>query len=137
MPMDLIGWIVMGSPVGWLMMRPPILQLGLEFNYFMGTSFFLLRIFLLLSRGYLCEAFEGFFILALIFCQLILSSGPLAPSSHKARYNPLLAWQTQCLNQCRGWMRGKVMKNDKYGGNGRWPFMNLPGGNSLLREPTC
>jgi hypothetical protein len=128
MPMDLRGW---------LRMRHPILQLGLDFIYFIGTSFFLLRSLLLLSRGYLREASGGFFLLALIFFHLLLPSGPLAPSSHKARYNPLLAWQTQCPNQCRGWMRGKVMKSDKYGGNGRWPFMNPPSGNSLLREPTC
>jgi hypothetical protein len=125
------------GPNSWLVMRPPILQLGLEFIYFMGPSFFLLRSLLLLYRGSLCEASKGFVLLAFIFCQLLLPSGPLAPSSHKARYNPFLAWQTQCPNQCRGWMRGKMMKSDKYGGNGRWPFMNPPDGNSVLSETTC
>jgi hypothetical protein len=93
MPMDLIGWLVM---------RPPILQLGLEFIYFMGPSFFLLRSLLFLSRDPLGEASEGFVLLDFIFFQLLLPSGPLSPSSHKARYNPLLAWKTQCPNQCRG-----------------------------------
>jgi hypothetical protein len=95
----------------------PILQLRLDLLFY-GFLCFLLRSFLLLSRGSLGEASEGFVLLAFIFCELLLPSGHLAPSSHKVRYNPLLVWQTQCSNQCRGWMRGKKMKSDKYGGNG-------------------
>jgi hypothetical protein len=29
-----------------------------------------------------------------------------------------------------GWMSGRKMKSGKYGGSGRWPFMNPPSGNS-------
>jgi hypothetical protein len=103
--------------IGWLVMRPPILQLGLDFIIFYGSLCFLLRSLLFLSRGSLGEASEGFILLDFIFFQLLLPSGPLAPSSHKVRYNPLLAWKTQCPNQCMGWMRGKKMKSGKYGGN--------------------
>jgi hypothetical protein len=127
-PMDLIGWLVM---------RHPILQLGIEFIYFMGPSLFLLRSLLLLYRGSLGEEYESFVLLDFIFFLILLPLGPLAPSFHKARYNPLLDWKTQCPNQCRGCVRRKMMKSDKYGGNGQWPFMNPPNGNSLLREPTC
>jgi hypothetical protein len=89
------------------------------FYYFYASLCFLLRSLLLLSRGSLGEASEGFILLAFIFCQLLLPSWPLAPSSHKVKYNPLLDWETQCTNQCMGWMRGKKMKSDKYGGNER------------------
>jgi hypothetical protein len=88
--------------IGWLVMRPPILQLGLEFIYFMGPSFFLLRSLLLLSRGSLGEASEGFLLLAFIFCQLLLPSGPLAPSSHKARYNPLTSLENPMPEPMQG-----------------------------------
>jgi hypothetical protein len=53
--------------IGWLVMRPPILQLGLEFIYFMDPSFFLLRSLLLLSQESLGEAFEGFDLLPATF----------------------------------------------------------------------
>ena len=99
-------------------------------SLFYGSPLFLLRNLLLLSRGSLGEASQGFILLSFIFCQLLFPSKPLAPSSHKVRYNPLLAWKTQCPNQCMGWMRGKKMKSGKYGGNERWPFMNPPSGNS-------
>ena len=78
MPMDLIGWLVM---------RPPIHQLGLEFYLFYGSLLFLLRSLLLLSQGSLGKESQGL-ILDFNFFQLLLPSGPLAPSSHKARYNP-------------------------------------------------
>jgi hypothetical protein len=48
------------------------------------------------------EASEGLFLLAFIFCQLLLPSGPLAPSSHKARYNPLLAWKNPMPEPMQG-----------------------------------
>jgi hypothetical protein len=78
MPMDLIGR---------LMMRPPIHQLGLELLFYFTSPLFLLRSLLLLSQESLGKASQGFN-LAFNFCQLLLPSGPLAPSSHKARYNP-------------------------------------------------
>ena len=105
------------------------------FIIFYGSLCFLLRSFLLLSWGSLGEASQGFILLAFIFCQLLLPSGPLAPSSHKVRYNPLICWPTQCLNQCMGWMKGKKMKSGKYGGRGRWNFMNPPVETQTLWEP--
>jgi hypothetical protein len=108
MPMDLIGW---------LGMRSLILQLGLDF-IILCSLHFLLRSLLFLSQGSLGEASEGFVLFDFIFFQLLLPYGPLYPSSHEVRYNPLLAWKTQFLNQCRGWMRRKMMESDKYGGNG-------------------
>ena len=63
--------------------------------YYMGPPFFLLRSLLLLSRGSLGEESQGFILLDFVFCQLLLPSGTLAPSSHKIRYNPMLAWQTR------------------------------------------
>jgi hypothetical protein len=109
MPMDLIGW---------LMMRPPILQSGLDLIILWVPLFLAEKPFIAFS-GSLGEASEGFNLFDFIFCQQLVPYGPLAPSSHKVRYNPLLAWQTQCPKQCRGWMRGKKMKSDKYGGNAR------------------
>jgi hypothetical protein len=58
------------------------------FIIFMGPSCFLLRSLLLLSRGSLGEASRGFIFRLLSFASLLLPSGPLAPSSHKARCNP-------------------------------------------------
>jgi hypothetical protein len=110
MPMDLIGW---------LMMRPPILQLGLDLLFFHGSLCFLLRSFLLLSRGSLGEASQGVILLVLIFCQLLLPSGPLAPSSHKVRYNPYIFGQPNARINVKGWMSGKKMKSGKYCGNGQ------------------
>jgi hypothetical protein len=100
------------------MMRPPILQLGLDFIILWVPLFLAKKPFIAFS-GIPGEASKGFVLLDFIFCQLLLPSGPLAPSPHKVRYNPLLAWQTQCPNQCRGWMRGKKMKSDKHYENGR------------------
>ena len=92
MPMDLIGWLVM---------RPPILQLGLDFLFFNGSLCFLLRSFLLLSRGSLGEASRGFIFRLLSFTNLLLPSGPLAPSSHKIRCSPENR-STQCPDKCNG-----------------------------------
>ena len=63
-PLPLCGYQLNSSVTllhaqGWLAMRPPILQLGIDFIYFIGPSFFLLRSLLLLSRGSLGEASEG------------------------------------------------------------------------------
>ena len=51
---------------------------------------FLLRSFQLISLESLSEASQRFQKLSFNSCQLLLPSSPLAPSSHKARYN--LSW---------------------------------------------
>jgi hypothetical protein len=67
------GEIAPGSIIGWLVMRPPILLARSCFCYFsLGPSYFLLRGFLLPSRGPLGEAslgfiFYGFYLLPAAF----------------------------------------------------------------------
>ena len=100
------------------------------FYYFMGPSVSCWEAFYCFLGDPWAKHLKVLFIWLFLFCQLLLPSGPLAPSSHKAMYNPLLAWKTQCMNQCRGWMRGEKIKSDKYGGNGWWPLINPPSGNS-------
>jgi hypothetical protein len=77
MPMDLIG----------LVMRPPILQLGLVLLFLWVPMFLVEKPFTAFS-GIPGQSISRFHSLASIFCQLLLPAGPLAPSSHKVRYNP-------------------------------------------------
>jgi hypothetical protein len=100
-------------------MRPPILQLGLDLFIFYGSLCFFLRSFLLLSWESLGEASQGFLLLDFIFCQLLLPSGPLSPSSHKLRYNPYIFGQPNAQTSVIGWMSRKKMESGKYGGNER------------------
>jgi hypothetical protein len=87
--------------IGWLVMRPPILWLGLVLLFFLGPSCFLLRSLLLLSRGSLGEASRGFILRLLSFTSLLLPSGPLAPSSHEIRCSPENR-STQCPDKWNG-----------------------------------
>ena len=87
------------------------------FIIFMGLSCFLLRSFLLLSRGSLGEASQGFIIGFKKF-PATFTVWAFSPFFPQDKVQPLLAWKTQCSNQCRGYMRQKMMKSDKYGRNG-------------------
>jgi hypothetical protein len=71
------------------------------FVIFTGPSCFLLRSLLLLSRGSLGEASRGFILRLLSFASLLLPSGPLAPSSHEVRCNPVNR-STHCLDKWNG-----------------------------------
>jgi hypothetical protein len=92
--------------IGWLVMRPPIL-LTRSCSYFSGPSCFLLRGFLLPSRGSLGEASRGFVSRLLSFTKLLLPSGPLAPSSHEIRCNPTNR-STQCPDKGNGTGEGEI-----------------------------
>jgi hypothetical protein len=84
------------------MMKPPILQLGLDLFIFYVSLYFLLRIFLLISWGSLGEESQGFLLLDFIFFHLLLPSGPLSPYSHKVRYNPYIFGQPSAQTSVMG-----------------------------------
>jgi hypothetical protein len=77
-----------------------------------------MRIFLLFSQGSLGKASQGFILLSFIFFLLLLPYGPLAPSSHKERYNPYIFGQPNAQSSVMGCMNRKKMKSGKYGGSG-------------------
>jgi hypothetical protein len=85
--------------IGWLVMRPPIPQLGLDL-FFYGSLCFLLRSFLLLSRGSLGEASRGFIL------RLLLSAAftpqAFSPFFPQGKVQPLNDWLTLCPDQCNG-----------------------------------
>ena len=73
----------------WIMMRSPILLVRYYFVIFFRSLLFLAeRIFIDFS-GIPRRSISRFhFSMAFIFYQLLLPSGPLAPSSHEIRCNP-------------------------------------------------
>jgi hypothetical protein len=88
------------------------------FITFPGPSCFLLKSLLLLSRGSLGEASQGFIFRFLSFTNLLLPSEPLAPSSHEIRCNPENR-STQCPDKWNGisereikWNSGAMMGAD-------------------------
>jgi len=85
--------------MNWLMMRPPILQLGLDL-FFYGSRCFLLRSLLLLSRGSLGEVSQGF-ILRLLF-SVAFTPQAFSLFFPQGKAQPLNEWLTLCLDQCNG-----------------------------------
>jgi hypothetical protein len=69
------------------MMRPPIHQLDLEFYFILWVPFSYRESFYSFLGNPWVNHLKGF-ILSFNSFHLFLPSGPLAPSFHKARYNP-------------------------------------------------
>ena len=125
MPMDLIGWLVM---------RPTILQLGLDLLFFMGPFVSCWESFYFFLGDswvkHLNVSFFGFYLLPATFTLWAFS--PFFP---QGKLQPLDIWPTQCTDQCNGMDEREKMESGKYGGNRWWPFMNPPMANQTLWEP--
>jgi hypothetical protein len=101
--------------IGWLVMRPPILWLGLVLLFISGSLLFLVeKLFIAFSRipG---RSISRVYFRLLYFTSLLLPSGPLTPFSHEIGCNPENR-STQCLDKWKGideretrWKSGTMM----------------------------
>jgi hypothetical protein len=91
--------------MSWLVMRPPIPQLGLDL-FFFGSLYFLPRSPLLLSRGSLGKASRGFIL------KLLLSAAftpqAFSPFFPQGKVQPLNDWLPYAQTSVMGWVSEEI-----------------------------
>ena len=93
MPMDLIGWLVM---------RPPILWLGLVFYYFSGSLLFLAEKLFIAFSGIPGRSISRFHSFCFYLLPTTFTLWVFIPFFPQGKVQPLNTCPTQCPDQCNG-----------------------------------